>query len=64
MVKMPRHPLLPPEGISEDEWIAHLDARADADIAAGRYVPHELVAEWLKTWATPDEKPMPSEWLS
>lgn len=37
--------------------------RALADIAAGRTVPHEQVAEWLKTWGTPDEKPMPSEWL-
>jgi predicted transcriptional regulator len=34
-----------------------------ADIEAGRVVPHEQVAEWLKTWGTPDEKPMPSEWL-
>jgi predicted transcriptional regulator len=38
-------------------------ARARADIAAGRVVPHEKVAAWLKTWDTPDEKPMPSEWL-
>ncbi|HEV7288319.1 antitoxin [Sphingomonas sp.] len=37
--------------------------RALADIAAGRTVRHEQVAEWLKTWGTPDEKPMPSEWL-
>ncbi len=37
--------------------------RALADIEAGRVVPHEQVAEWLKTWGTPDEKPMPPEWL-
>lgn len=37
--------------------------RALADIEAGRVVPHEQVAEWLKTWGTPDEKPMPLEWL-
>jgi len=53
----PRHPLLPPEGMSEDEW----DAIADADIAAGRLVPHEKVAAWLKTWGTPQEAPMPRE---
>ena len=38
-------------------------ARARADVAAGRVVPHEQVAAWLKTWGTPDEKPMPREWL-
>lgn len=27
------------------------------DIAAGRTVPHEEVAAWLRTWGTPDEKP-------
>ena len=37
--------------------------RADEDIAAGRVVPHEEVAKWLRTWGTPDEKPMPREWL-
>jgi len=44
----PRHPLLPPEGMTEDEWDALADAEADADIAAGRLVPHELVSEWLE----------------
>ena len=38
-------------------------ARARADIAAGRTIPHEQVAAWLKTWGTPDFKPMPREWL-
>ena len=38
-------------------------ARARADIAAGRVVPHAKVAEWLKTIGTPDYKPMPREWL-
>ena len=36
--------------------------RGEADIAAGRVVPHEEVAKWLRTWGTPDEKPMPPEW--
>ncbi len=38
-------------------------ARARADVAAGRFVPHEKVAEWLKTWGTSHEMPMPPEWL-
>ena len=49
--------------MTQDEWDAISDARADADIAAGRGVPHEEVVKWLKTWGTPDEKPMPAEWL-
>jgi predicted transcriptional regulator len=38
------------------------DARALADIAAGRVVSHAEVSAWLATWGTPDEKPMPPEW--
>lgn len=38
-------------------------AEAEADIAAGRVVPHAEVAEWLKTWGTPDEKPAPAHWF-
>ena len=38
-------------------------ARARADIAAGRVVEHEKVVEWLKTWGTKDEHPVPPEWL-
>jgi len=38
-------------------------ARARADVAAGRVVPHEKVAAWLRSWGTRDEKPMPPEWL-
>ena len=37
--------------------------RALADIEAGRVVPHAEVADWLKTWGTADERPMPPEWL-
>ena len=43
---------------------AAIDARAEADIAAGRVVEHTKVAEWLKTWGTPDERPAPPEWLA
>jgi predicted transcriptional regulator len=53
-----RHPLdMTPEEVAES------DARAEAQIKAGRGVPHEKVVEWLKTWGTPDFKPMPREWL-
>ena len=38
------------------------DARAEADIAAGRFYPHSVVARWLKTWGTPDRKSF-DEWL-
>ena len=38
-------------------------ARARADIKAGRVVEHAKVVEWLKTWGTGDERPMPPEWL-
>ena len=48
---------------STDEEIAAADAEAEADIAAGRVIPHEKVAEWLKTIGTPDFRPMPREWL-
>ena len=48
--------------LTDDELDAKL-ARAEEDIAAGRGVPHEEVAKWLSTWGTPEEKPMPREWL-
>ncbi len=54
--------LPPPPGIAhidDDE----ADARALADVDAGRGVPHEKVAEWLRTVGTPDHRPMPREWL-
>ena len=34
-------------------------AEAEADIAAGRVVPHERVVAWLKSWGTPNELPCP-----
>jgi predicted transcriptional regulator len=45
------------------EALAESDRRALAAIAAGRGVPHELVAEWLSRWGTPEETPVPAEWL-
>ena len=39
-------------------------ARARVDIAAGRVAEHAKVAEWLKTWGTNDERPIPPEWLT
>lgn len=39
------------------------DARADADIAAGRAVDHADVVAWLAKWGTPDETSAPPEWL-
>ena len=44
------------------EEAVELDAReqkAMADIDAGRFVTHEAVARWLKSWGTEDELPPP-----
>ena len=35
------------------------EARADADVAAGRVVPNARVIDWLKTWGTHDRAPTP-----
>ena len=43
---------------------AAAEARAKADIAAGRVVDHAEVAAWLTTWGTKDERPAPPEWLA
>jgi predicted transcriptional regulator len=34
-------------------------AEAEADVAAGRVVPHEDVVKWVRSWGTPDELPCP-----
>jgi predicted transcriptional regulator len=34
-------------------------AEAEADVAAGRVMPHEEVVQWLRSWGTPDELPCP-----
>lgn len=44
------------------EEAVELDAReqkAMADIDAGRFVTHEAVVRWLKSWGTEDELPPP-----
>ncbi|MDO9224119.1 MAG: antitoxin [Caulobacter sp.] len=58
----------PPEPFSIFDEIdeaaeAAADAEAEADIAAGRLIPHEEVAAWLDTWGTPDFKPAPKSWF-
>ncbi len=34
-------------------------AKARAEIAAGKFIPHEDVMEWLQSWGTPNERPAP-----
>lgn len=47
----------------DDEADARAIAEGEADMAAGRVVPHEQVAEWLKTWGTPASRPPPRSWF-
>ncbi len=44
----------------DDEAESAADARADADLAAGRVISHEAMKAWLLSWGTPDESPPPS----
>ncbi len=37
-------------------------AEGRADIAAGRVVPNSKVVEWIRSWGTANELPMPSSW--
>lgn len=46
-----------------DEETRQAIAEGEADIAAGRVIPHEEVMRWVETWGTPDYKPMPKAWL-
>ncbi len=44
------------------EEAVELDAReqkAMADIEAGRFITHEAVVRWLKSWGTANELPPP-----
>ena len=34
-------------------------AEAEADVAAGRVVPHDEVVKWLRSWGTSNELPCP-----
>jgi hypothetical protein len=47
----------------DEEAEAAADAEAEADVAAGRLVPHDEVAAWLDTWGTSDFKPAPPSWF-
>jgi predicted transcriptional regulator len=38
---------------------AAADARAEADVAAGRVISHEAMSRWLSSWAEGDPKPPP-----
>ena len=37
--------------------------RGEAEAAAGKGVPHEEVAAWVRTWGTADEKRAPRHWF-
>ncbi|MFT4254750.1 MAG: CopG family transcriptional regulator [Caulobacter sp.] len=47
----------------DDEAEAAADARAEADVAAGRLISHEAVSRWLASWADgePTPKPKPGD---
>jgi predicted transcriptional regulator len=46
------------DSIDEDAE-AKAIAEAEADIAAGRVVPHDKVVAWIKSWFTDKELPRP-----
>ena len=43
----------------DDEAEAAADARAEADVAAGRVISHEAVSRWLASWASGAPTPPP-----
>jgi hypothetical protein len=47
-------PRLPADATDEDD--AQADAASLAEFEAGGGVPHATVAEWLRTWGTPDRR--------
>jgi antitoxin component of MazEF toxin-antitoxin module len=47
-----------PGANDETGIIAKIHA-GEADFAAGRFVPHERVMEWLDSWGTENELPVP-----
>jgi predicted transcriptional regulator len=42
-------------GEIDEDAEARAIAEAEADIEAGRVVPHEDVVRWLRSWGSPDE---------
>ena len=53
-----KFPMTPDHDLSEDDE-AVLDAQAEADVDAGRFVPHAEVVQWLESWGTANELPCP-----
>jgi predicted transcriptional regulator len=49
--------------LSQEEADAASEARARADVAAGRFTPHAEVAQWLAKWKDGDTSPAPRPWL-
>jgi hypothetical protein len=47
-----------PTALSDAELKAIQQGRAD--FAAGRYIDHETMGAWLKSWATDPHKPSPT----
>ncbi len=43
----------------DEEEEARAIAEAEAALQEGRFVPHEEVVKWLKSWGTPNELPCP-----
>jgi predicted transcriptional regulator len=44
---------------ADDAEEAAADARAEADVAAGRLISHEAVSRWLDTWGKSEPLPRP-----
>lgn len=45
--------------IFDEDAEAQAIAEAEADVAAGRVIPHDEVVKWLRSWGTRDELPCP-----
>jgi predicted transcriptional regulator len=43
----------------DEDVEARAISEAEADVVAGRVVPHDEVVRWLRSWGTPDELPCP-----
>jgi predicted transcriptional regulator len=52
---MPDSSIFEPDPAEEAKALAE----GEADIKAGRLVPHEKVRQWLLSWGTSDELPCP-----
>ena len=44
---------------TDEQAEARAITEAEADVAAGRIVPHEEVVRWLRSWGAADELPCP-----